>query len=207
MINQPFSAKEFEDGKEAARNGTPLPADASDSQRQGHDSEARRLGMTSPTWGTRATANQAAPRVIGTTTTAPAPAPTAGPKVLVNHKTAIGAQTNRPERTNPVGTPEPPNPNENVTITVVDPGKVYEVTGIGSGSKINFYDCTVEAVLAIVLDRLEKGPAGVGEPANKFDKNAVADVRRGLEWLQQGTRDRLEKATAWPVVGFSGTAG
>jgi len=188
-MNEPFNAKEFEDGKELARNGEQLPNNASDSTRQGYESESRKLGMSGD--------SQPAP--------APAPAADAGPKTLLTHKTSIGTNTDRPEP-KLVGTPEPPNPNENVTITVIEPGKVYEVKGIGSGSKVNFYDCTVEALLACAVDRLENGPEGSGEPSSAYERNASADVRRALDQLRLGTRERLEAARALPVVGFSGTA-
>ena len=146
-----------------AWDGHPLPNDATEATKEGYASVKH------------------APPVP------PTPAP--GPKVLTAHQTP-GLPENIIVASVPKPVPAPKDVNSLVKITVVEQGKQYTVEGIGSGTKVNFNDVTEEALIAILIDRLEGFKVS---GYNVYDENAVADLQKALGWLKQRTRDRVAR--------------
>lgn len=188
---------EFEAGAQLARDGKDLPGNASLTTKEGYQSVSGNSQGGDPAFYPKPPGTA---RATPGPTEPPTPAITPVPTVLTTHQTPIQAQTDRPEPPiGRVGHQEPANPNKDVKITIVDPGKAYSVTGIGSGTKINFADITEEALMSILIDRLEAVNAS---GYDVYHENAAADLRKALDWRHQRDRNRA----TLPSEGLSGGA-
>lgn len=164
---------EFEAGANLKREGKQLPDHASESARKGYDF---------------------ATELEGDYPAEPGTATETKDKCLATHRVAPKAQTDRPEPTVLPTDAEDLNPNEKVSITKEVPGKRYYIEGRGSSVDINFEaDVTPESLLAVVIDHLQGGEGETGARGD-FARNAVDSLKKALDWLHQGTRDRLAKA-------------
>lgn len=167
---------EFDNGAALKRAGKGLPANASDAARRGYDSTESAPGDDN-----------------ATTPGEPGTAREDETKMLVSHRVAPQAQTDRPEPTTLPSDAEDLNPNDKVSITKDEPGKRYNIEGRGSSTVIDFEnDVTAESLIAVTIDHLEGGAGDAGVTDN-FSRNAVKELRQALEWLQNGTRDRLKR--------------
>jgi hypothetical protein len=163
---------EFEAGATLKREGKQLPDLASESARKGYDSVVLESD---------------------TTVEKPGAAKETGGKTISTHRVAPKAETDRPVPEVSPTDAEDLNPNEKVSITIDQPGKRYFIEGRGASVDVNFEaDVTPESLIAVAIDHLQGGEGEAGTKGD-FARNAVNDLKKALDWLHQGTRDRFKR--------------
>jgi hypothetical protein len=171
---------EFEAGAKLKRAGAELPERASDAARKGY--ESAKVEVPGGT------------ELQGEYPEQPGTAKETEDKCLSTHRVAPKAQTDRPEPVVTAADAEDLNPNEKVSITKEAPGKRYFIEGRGASVDVNFEDVTPESLIAVTIDHLQGGGGDdTGITGGDYARNAVKELRKALDWLHQGTRNKFER--------------